>query len=612
MRVLSIFFLVNFFVNNLFAQLKPIAIGAWRSHFDYSKGQSFTIAGNKIYFAAQNGLFVYDIIENEHEILGLENGLSNLNIGAIEYHSPTKTLLLAYTNGMVDLAKLNTEATIESLTAITSIKNSNTILGSKNTNNITFWGNIALLSTDFGLVQIDLISKNIKEIDKNLGENGAEIPILSSAILNNEIYLISTNQLLKANLNGNLQSFETWQHLALPSHNLNNQKQIFTLNNTLFLLLPAVGLFEFSNNKFEKLLPFNETNFATTTNAENIYIALNNSLLTYNTKTKTTQESVEKLIKSPKKLLLNKDKFWLADAENGLISNFEGALKKYNPTPTTGLITARNDSIVSDQTGLIYTKLGLGNGLKVSNTSGKSQLFLSIPLLQNNSRNSSTVNSIAVDKNNIIYLAVNGGVVALNSTAELLNNQSLTNFISTPVIDGVRTLANEVVLSIAVDGGNRKWIGTASALYLFNDDLSKIIEKFTTINSPLPANKINFLNLEPSSGELFIYTDSGVVSYRTNSSESTDIQDDNILVFPNPVLPHFSGLVGISGLVANATVKITDIAGRLVYKTQANGGTASWDLTTKNGQRAESGIYFIFSSNEFGKEKLVTKLAVVK
>lgn len=595
----------------IIAQLKAIPIGTWRSHYDYSKGKSLTKAGNKIFAAAKNGFFVYDIADNEAFVLNIEDGFYDLNISNLAYDDASKILVIAYNSGAIDLAKLDNNSEIEQITPLLSIKNSATLLDSKLVNEITFNNNIAYLSTDYGIVQIDLLKKQIIEIDQNLGLDGSKSSINSCSIIEGKIYCITDEYLIEGNLIENLQNYLNWKRYKLPNSQLNKKHRIIQAKNELYIHLNTNGLYFFKNSIFQKIVNITEESNTIATDGNSIFVALKSRLLNYEVSTGKTTFINENLLNSPQKLIINSSKYWLSDGKNGLISNNNGSFKQYNPTNTPGLLAARNDSTVKDKLGITYTKLAAGNGLIIS-YEGKSRTFSSIPLLQNNSRFSNTVNSIAVDKNNTIYLALNGGIVALNSDSRILESQNLTDFISTPVIDGVRTLASEIVLSIAVDGGNRKWIGTASALYLFNDDLSEIIQKFTNVNSPLPSNVINFLNLEPVSGELFVYTQNGIVSYRTNSTEGVDIQENSVLVFPNPVHPQFNGLVGISGLVANAFVKITDVSGRLVYQTRANGGTASWDLTSQNGTRAESGIYFIFSGNEFGKESLVTKLAVIK
>ena len=106
--------------------------------------------------------------------------------------------------------------------------------------------------------------------------------------------------------------------------------------------------------------------------------------------------------------------------------------------------------------------------------------------------------------------------------------------------------------------------------------------------------------------------DRGLVSYRGAATEGTATQESAVRIFPNPVRPDYDGLVGIAGLVANAQVKITDVAGRLVYQTRANGGTATWDTRDYRGQRANTGVYLVFSADDTGAETMVGKIAVVR
>ena len=73
----------------------------------------------------------------------------------------------------------------------------------------------------------------------------------------------------------------------------------------------------------------------------------------------------------------------------------------------------------------------------------------------------------------------------------------------------------------------------------------------------------------------------------------------------------FTGQVGITGLANNGLVKITDVAGHLVYATKANGGTVTWNLTNPNGQRVRSGTYLVLSSDADGKNGCVSKVAVL-
>ena len=69
-------------------------------------------------------------------------------------------------------------------------------------------------------------------------------------------------------------------------------------------------------------------------------------------------------------------------------------------------------------------------------------------------------------------------------------------------------------------------------------------------------------------GEVFFATEKGLISMRSESTQgNTDFSE--VLVFPNPVKPDYSGPITIKGLITDAVVKITDISGNLIYETIA-------------------------------------------
>lgn len=173
-------------------------------------------------------------------------------------------------------------------------------------------------------------------------------------------------------------------------------------------------------------------------------------------------------------------------------------------------------------------------------------------------------------------------------------------------------LGSTHITDIEVDGGNRKWMATANAgILLLSADGSEILEQFTVENSPLISNNIFDLKLDQSNGELYIITDKGLVSYRSDASYE-DPTYEGFVVFPNPVRPNFSGPVTIQGIRYDSDVKITDAAGNLVYKTTSNGGTATWNCNAINGEPVVTGVYFIWTATNAGKDKKVGKVLVIK
>lgn len=173
-------------------------------------------------------------------------------------------------------------------------------------------------------------------------------------------------------------------------------------------------------------------------------------------------------------------------------------------------------------------------------------------------------------------------------------------------------LETEAVNAIAIDGANRKWLGTqGSGVYLLSRDGREQLQHFTVENSPLPSNTIVSIALDGSTGEVFIATDRGIMSYRSDATEGAN-ESDCALVFPNPVRETYTGPIAITGLVRDSEVKITDVSGNLVYRTRSLGGQAIWDGNDMAGRRAATGVYLVFASDASGSFKCNTKLLLVK
>lgn len=172
-------------------------------------------------------------------------------------------------------------------------------------------------------------------------------------------------------------------------------------------------------------------------------------------------------------------------------------------------------------------------------------------------------------------------------------------------------LETESVTALAVDGANRKWIGTqASGLYLFSPDGQEQVHHFTPDNSPIFSNNITAIAIDKISGQVYIGTDKGLVSYQSDAIEGGENCND-ITVYPNPVRETYDGPIAIKGVISNSNVKITDVSGTLVYEGKALGGQAIWTGRNLKGERAQTGIYLVFSTDTEGQNACVTKLLLV-
>ena len=172
-------------------------------------------------------------------------------------------------------------------------------------------------------------------------------------------------------------------------------------------------------------------------------------------------------------------------------------------------------------------------------------------------------------------------------------------------------LRDNIVTDIAIDPANQIWFATkTSGVFVYNTDAQEMIHHFTISNSPLLTDTLHSITVNES-GEVFMGTSRGMVSYRSQTSGGKETFRDTY-TFPNPVPPDYQGPITITNLVENVNVKITDINGNLVYETMAKGGQATWNGKNFSGRRVGSGVYLIFLTNEDGSKTHVEKLLFIR
>nr|WP_314896654.1 T9SS type A sorting domain-containing protein [uncultured Flavobacterium sp.] len=224
------------------------------------------------------------------------------------------------------------------------------------------------------------------------------------------------------------------------------------------------------------------------------------------------------------------------------------------------------------------------------------------------------VRTVAVDTRNQLWIGTTKGLRVLSNVGNFQTEDQLK---ANPIIILEDNLAQELlyeqfITDIAVDGANNKWIGTAdSGVFLVLPNGQETKYHFTINNSPLPSNIINDIDINSITGEVFIATAKGLVSFKGVSTAAND-DLSNAYVYPNPVRPEYQGTVKIAGLLDKANIKISDIEGNLVYETTSEGGTIEWDTTAFGKHKVASGVYMIFISAQDGVETKVKKVMIIR
>jgi hypothetical protein len=293
-----------------------------------------------------------------------------------------------------------------------------------------------------------------------------------------------------------------------------------------------------------------------------------------------------------------------------------GTWQALNFGPVLGSINM--GQILIDKNDQKWVVLPRGNGLMVykghtTNPPNSSNTKKMTTTAGNGALPSAMVNCLAIDKDDEIWIGTDKGIGVFYSPEKVFTGQ---NFDAQQILieqDGhvQILLETENVTAIAVDGANRKWIGTTkSGVFLMSADGTKQIHHFDESNSPLLSNEILSIAIDEKTGQVYFSTSKGVISYRGTSIEPSE-DYSGVYAFPNPVKHDYGGPIAIKGLMKNTTIKVTDITGVLVYETKSEGGLAIWDGKTFDGRRVSSGVYMVFGTNEDGSQKMVTKILFI-
>jgi len=380
--------------------------------------------------------------------------------------------------------------------------------------------------------------------------------------------------------------------------------------NHFFAASYSSGLYEFKDNSF-----FKYHNFTNST-IENLfgsyqYQMLDGPIFDKNENLWFLNSYASKSIK-----VLLKDGKWsqlefgnlknMPTLQNILISN-QNTNQKWvtSVRPKVGVFIFDDNGTITDQSddksiflsAFIYPEIG---------NSGQTTLVSKFP---------GAIYSIAQDKNGVVWVGTDQGPFLFNNTSKVFVDNYTCSRVKIPRADSTNLadylLSTEKIKAIAIDGANRKWLGTeTSGVYLMSENGQKTVQHFTTSNSPLLSNNILSIAINPSTGEVFFGTDEGLVSYQSDASEA-GASFNNVHAYPNPVRPNYKGVITIAGLVEKAQVKITDINGNLVCETVSNGSLATWDGKDAHGRRVNTGIYLVICASSDGTQNAITKILFI-
>ena len=617
-------------------QLSIAQIGTWRAFMSYYEPQQIVKAGsNTLFVRASNSLYSYHL--NDHSITTYDkvNTLSDTYISNIAWSQQAKRLIITYQDGNIDLMDLQ-----ENVINISGLYNK-LITGDKNVSSIRIDGIYAYLICGFGIVKVNMQRAEITDSYKpSHPEYPTSLPEEDNSDYNRYIDLVKT--LKPDGPQFNYFGFMIFSNNRLYGCNgdFNHDYPIQILNNNAWTIYQHEGISEQTGVSFQGAFcldvdPSNPDHiFAGSRNG--LYEYLNGQFIKYYDNSNSPIEPFDGVNKDYQ--LVTGTKFdsqgnlWFLNSSaptTALVKYHNGTFTKLNHSElmklNTGQIKNRSNAELSKMIIDSKGKMWFANNNWVTPAIYQYDLENDKITAYENFVNQDGiiinihegVRCVVEDLEQNIWVGTSMGLLLLEKS-EIENNGNVFTQVKVPRNDGTNNadylLANVDISSIAIDGGNRKWIGTLNnGVYLISADNMTQIHHFTTSNSKLLSNAVLSIAINPTSGEVFFATDKGLCSYVSDATApNTEMTTDNVRAYPNPVEPGYSGPITISGLSLDADVKILTTNGVVVNQGRSNGGTYVWDGCDQKGRRVASGVYMVATATNKGEKGTVCKIAIIK
>ena len=231
------------------------------------------------------------------------------------------------------------------------------------------------------------------------------------------------------------------------------------------------------------------------------------------------------------------------------------------------------------------------------------------------------VNAVVQDRRGEIWIGTQRGLARFPFPQRVIDGASADRQASLLInademADSPFLLRTSNVTSIVVNSANQKWVGTnGEGVWLIDEEggRHRAIKNFTAENSPLISNNVTSLAYDDMTGQVFIATDLGLVSY-TDVVRGSVAEMDDLFIYPNPFSYRKEDRerIVIDGLSSQTIIRILTVDGRLVRRLDTRGGRVEWDVRDFKGDRVATGVYLVVAADSQNDQRGVGKVVVVR
>jgi len=184
---------------------------SWTGHFSYLEIKDIDQSTDKLYCAAENAIFTYDLNTNEIETISSIQGISGEVITSILYIEDASLIVIGFETGLIQIYD---EVNKTFLSVIDIVEKPTLDPTRKRINHFNRNGNIIYISTDFGISEYDIEALEFGDTFF-IGSLGTQIKVSQTAIFEDYIYAASEQGIYKGLLsNTNLIDYQQWESFS--------------------------------------------------------------------------------------------------------------------------------------------------------------------------------------------------------------------------------------------------------------------------------------------------------------------------------------------------------------------------------------------------------------
>lgn len=247
----------------------------WKGYFSYYNIKDVVKGNNKIYAAADNAVFSYDLQTNNIEEITTIHGLSGETISTIHYSESFELLIIGYENGLIEIAFDNDE---NILTVVDIIDKVTIAPTNKRINHFNEFGNVVYVATNYGVSVYDL--ERLEFGDTYLiGNSGSQIKVSQTAIFDGYIYAacLEGSGIRKGLVSSsNLIDFQNWEAIASGSFSA-----IQSIESNLYVLRTDRSIFRVTNDVLSSLFQYNTLPSDVSSKGDNLIVTTPSNVFVY-------------------------------------------------------------------------------------------------------------------------------------------------------------------------------------------------------------------------------------------------------------------------------------------------------------------------------------------